>query len=46
MAESKGTVMVIPLNGSNYVTRKIQCKMALIEEGLWKIVEGTEVALG
>ena len=39
MAESKGTVMVVPLNGSNYVTWKIQCKMALIKEGLWKIVE-------
>ena len=45
MAESKGTVMVVPLDGSNYVTWKIQCKMALIKEGLWKIVEGTEVAL-
>ena len=44
MAESKGTVVVVPLNGSNYVTWKIQCKMTLIKEGLWKIVEGTEVA--
>ena len=41
MAESR-TVAVAPLNGSNYVTWKIQCKMGLMKEGLWKIVEGTE----
>ena len=37
-------VSVVPLNGSNYATWKFQCKMALIKEGLWKIVEGTETA--
>ena len=37
-------VSVVPLNGSNYATWKVQCKMALIKEGLWKIVEGTETA--
>ena len=43
MAESK-TVMVVPLNSKNYSTWKIQCKMALMQEGLWRIVNGTEVA--
>ena len=43
MAESK-TVAVTPLNGLNYVTWRIQCKMALLKDGLWSIVEGTEVA--
>ena len=43
MAESK-TVTVVPLNSKNYSTWKIQCKMALMKEGLWRIVNGTEVA--
>ena len=42
MAESR-TVAVTPLNGSNYVTWRVQCKMALMKEGLWNIVCGTEV---
>ena len=44
MAESK-TVLVVPLNNSNYCTWKIQCKMALIKDGLWGIVYGTEIVL-
>ena len=43
MAESK-IVAVVPLNSTNYSTWKIQCKMALIKEGLWGIVNGTERA--
>ena len=43
MAESK-TVAVVLLNSTNYSTWKIQCKMALIKEGLWDIVNGTETA--
>ena len=43
MAESK-TVAVVPLNSTNYSTWKIQCKMALIKEGLWSIVNGTETS--
>ena len=43
MAESK-TVAVVPLNKSNYSTWKIQCKMALIKDGLWGIVSGAETA--
>ena len=43
MADSK-TVAVVPLNSSNYSTWKIQCKMALVKEGLWGIVSGTEMA--
>ena len=43
MAESK-TVAVVPLNSSNYSTWKIHCKMVLIKDGLWSIVNGTETA--
>ena len=43
MAESK-SVTVIPLNSVNYSTWKIQCKMALIKDGLWGIASGSETA--
>lgn len=33
---------VVPLNGTNYPTWKIQCKMALMKDNLWGIVSGTE----
>ena len=33
-----------PLNGSNYATWKIHCKMSLMKDGLWNIANGTEVA--
>ena len=35
---------IVPLNGSNYNTWKIQCKMALLKQQLWGIVSGTETA--
>ena len=38
--------MIIPLNGKNYPTWKIQCRMALIKDGLWSIVKGTEEVPG
>ena len=41
MAEAK-TVTIVPLNESNYGTWKIQCRMALMKDGLWGIVSGTE----
>ena len=37
---------VVPLNGKNYPTWKIQCRMALMKEKLWKIVDGTEATPG
>ncbi|KAK4316757.1 hypothetical protein Pmani_012119 [Petrolisthes manimaculis] len=40
MAEHKSTV--VPLDGSNYATWKVQCKMALIKEDVWSLVDGTE----
>ena len=43
MAESK-VVLIIPLNGSNYPTWKIQCQMVLMRDGLWSIVNGSETA--
>ena len=41
MAESK-TVSITPLNGTNYPSWKVQCRMLLVKEGLWGIVAGTE----
>lgn len=35
-------VLLKPLNGCNYATWKVQCRMALVKEGLWNIVNGTE----
>ena len=43
MAEAK-TVAIVPLNGTNYSTWKIQCRMALMKDGIWTIVNGTETA--
>ena len=36
-------VNLVPLNGTNYATWKVQCKMALIRDGIWNIVNGTEI---
>ena len=33
---------IVPLNGSNYPTWKVQCRMALMKDGLWTIVDGPE----
>ena len=33
-----------PLNGKNYPTWKVQCRMALIKDSLWGIVSGTDEA--
>ena len=41
MAESK-TVSIVSLNGKNYPSWKVQCRMVLVREGLWGIVAGTE----
>uniref|UniRef100_A0A1X7UEC8 DUF4219 domain-containing protein n=1 Tax=Amphimedon queenslandica TaxID=400682 RepID=A0A1X7UEC8_AMPQE len=43
MAEAKMS-MVVPLNGTNYSTWKVQCKVALVKEGLWNVVIEMEVA--
>ena len=32
---------LVPLTGSNYPTWTVQCKMALLKEGLWEIVDGS-----
>ena len=44
MAESSKSVVVVPLKGSNYPMWKLQCRMVLMWEGLWAIVNGTEEA--
>ena len=36
-------VNLVLLNGTNYATWKVQCKMALIRDGVWNIVNGTEI---
>ena len=42
MAENK--IAIVTLTGANLPTWKIQCKMSLIKDGLWGIVNGSEVA--
>jgi hypothetical protein len=42
MAELRSAV--VPLKGNNYATWKVQCRMALIKEGYWGIVNKTETA--
>lgn len=44
MAPEVNTVTIGPLNGVNYPTWKIQCRMALMRDGLWSIVNETEEA--
>ena len=42
--ETTKTVAIAPLNGSNYPTWKVQCRMALVREGQWGIIAGTATA--
>ena len=35
-------VNLAPLNGTNHAIQ-VQCKMALIRDGVWNIVNGTEI---
>ena len=37
-------ILIILLNGPNYATWKVQCKLALMKEGLWNFVTGDENA--
>ena len=46
MATEQKTDVIVPLNGLNYATWRVQCQMALISDGLWGIVNETEQALG
>jgi len=43
MASETKTISIVPLNGSNYPAWKIQCRMALMKDGLWCLVDRTEV---
>ena len=49
LSETVGTEttkkLIKPLSGPNYATWNVQCKMALIKEGLWNIVTENENAL-
>ena len=44
MATELKHFLIVPLNGSNYATWKVQCTMALKKDRVWRIVSGTEVA--
>ena len=35
MATDSKNVALVPLNGKNYSTWKVQCRMALMRDGLW-----------
>ena len=43
MAEVKN-ISIVPLTVKNYPTWKVQCRLALMKEGLWSIVNETETA--
>jgi len=43
MASERKSISIVPLNGSNYPTWKIQRRMALMKDGLWSLVDRTEV---
>ena len=45
MAEIK-TVSICPRNGKSYPAWKVQCRMTLMKDGLWNIVNGTELDPG
>ena len=38
----RSTVPFAPLTGQNYPTWKIQCKMPLVRDGLWELIDGSE----
>ena len=42
MATDSKNVALVPLNGKNYSTWKVQCRMALMRDGLWDIVNNKE----
>ena len=44
MAADTKAVSIVPLNGANDPTWKILCQMALMCDGVWGIVDGSEVA--
>ncbi len=44
MSSESKTVAIVPLNGSNYPTWKVQCRMALLRDGLWDLLNGIETA--
>jgi len=46
MASKSRGVTVVPLNGLNYATWKVRCRMASLKEGLWGIVSCTEQSPG
>ena len=45
MAETR-TVSIVPLNGKNYPTWKVQCRMVLIKDGLWSTLDRTDTDRG
>ncbi len=42
MAEGCVRISMVPLNGSNYATWKVQAKLTILKDGLWRTVNGTE----
>ena len=43
MASNDMRSNMVPLRETNYATWKVQCRMALMREGLWSIVKKEEV---
>eukprot|EP00794_Sanderia_malayensis_P004207 gene4207-4768_t len=42
MASETKASSIVPLNGSNYPTWKIQCRVALMKDSLWSLIDKTE----
>jgi len=42
MAETK--TAIVPLTGENYPMWRVQCKMSLMKDGLWEIINGSKTA--
>ena len=45
MSMDMKAIGIVPLNGANYPTWKVQCQMALMKEGLWSIVKVAQVGV-
>ena len=44
MVDTRTTTTQVALNGTNFPTWKLQMRMVLMKQGVWRIVEGTEQA--
>ena len=46
MATERNVAVIVLLYGLNYAAWRVQCHIALIFDGLWRVVSETKLALG